>query len=85
MELLSVEMVTKEVLVMKRTNDSLRIAENIKRVRLDNHLTQLEMAMMLGYTERTIRRLETNGTDNISVINLIAEKFGVTALSILFN
>ena len=71
--------------MQNRTNDSLRIAENIKEVRVANNLTQLEMAMMLGYTERTIRRLETNGTDNLSVINLIAQKFNVSAISILFN
>ena len=70
---------------MIRTNDSLRIARNIREVRVANNLTQLEMAETLGYTERTIRRLETSGTDNISVINLIASKFNVSAMNILFN
>jgi transcriptional regulator with XRE-family HTH domain len=70
---------------MNRTNDSLRIARNIREVRVANNLTQLEMAETLGYTERTIRRLETSGTDNISVINLIASKFNVSAMNILFN
>ena len=70
---------------MKRTNDSLSIARNIREVRVANNLTQLEMAETLGYTERTIRRLETSGTDNISVINLIASKFNVSAMNILFN
>ena len=68
---------------MNRTNDSLRIARNIREVRVANNLTQLEMAETLGYTERTIRRLETSGTDNISVINLITFKsvarYGYTA------
>ena len=70
---------------MNRTNDSLRIARNIREVRVANNLTQLEMAETLGYTERTIRRLETSRTDNISVINLIASKFNVSAMNILFN
>ena len=70
---------------MNRTNDSLRIARNIREVRVANNLTQLEMAETLGYTERTIRRLESSGTDNISVINLIASKFNVSAMNILFN
>ena len=70
---------------MNRTNDSLRIARNIREVRVANNLTQLEMAETLGYTERTIRRLETSGTDNFSVINLIASKFNVSAMNILFN
>lgn len=59
------------------------IAKNIKAIRMSHSLTQLEMAKILGYTERTIRRLETDGTDNISVINLIASTFNISAISIL--
>ena len=70
---------------MNRTIDSLRIAENIKELRLINNLTQIEMGERLGYSERTIRRLETNGTYDISVINLIAIEFNVSAASILLN
>lgn len=61
------------------------IADNIRKVRLDNQLTQIEMAEILGYSERTIRRLETNGTNDINVINLIATAFKVSAISILFG
>lgn len=61
------------------------IADNIRKVRLDNQLTQIEMAEILGYSERTIRRLETNGTNDINVINLIATAFKVSAQSILFG
>lgn len=68
---------------MNRTIDSLRIAENIREIRLANNLTQIEMGERLGYSERTIRRLETNGTYDIGVINLIALTFDVTATSIL--
>lgn len=70
---------------MNRTIDSLRIAENIRELRLINNLTQIEMGERLGYSERTIRRLETNGTYDISVINLIAIEFNVSAASILLN
>lgn len=70
---------------MNRTIDSLRIAENIKEIRLINNLTQIEMGERLGYSERTIRRLETNGTYDIGVINLIATTFDVSAASILLN
>ena len=70
---------------MNRTIDSLRIAENIKEIRLINNLTQIEMGELLGYSERTIRRLETNGTYDIGVINLIATTFDVSAASILLN
>lgn len=61
------------------------IAESIRKVRLENNLTQIEMAELLGYSERTIRRLETNGTNDINVINLIATAFKISAQSILFG
>lgn len=68
---------------MKKTIDSLRIARNIRNVRLANEMTQIEMGEALGYSERQIRRLETEGTYNINVINLIAEIFNVSAIDIL--
>ena len=61
------------------------IAENIKKLRLLKQLTQIEMADTLGYSERTIRRLETNGTYDLFVVNLIAQTFNVSVVSILFN
>lgn len=61
------------------------IAESIHKLRIDNKLTQIEMADVLGYSERTIRRLETNGTNDINVINLIATVFKVSAQSIFFG
>ena len=47
---------------MQKTIDSLRIGKNIKELRLANQLTQIEIGERLGYSERQIRRLETNGT-----------------------
>ena len=69
---------------MNGTINSYTIARNIKRLRREHKLTQMEMGEILGYSERTIRRLETNGTYDIGVINFIAKSFNVTALSILF-
>ncbi|MBO5711984.1 MAG: helix-turn-helix transcriptional regulator [Acholeplasmatales bacterium] len=68
---------------MRKTIETSKIAKNIKSVRLSNKLTQFEMADILGYSERQIRRLEANGTSDINVINLIATKFDVSALDIL--
>ena len=68
---------------MQKTIDSLRIGKNIKSLRLANQMTQIEMGELLGYSERQIRRLETNGTHDINVVNLIALAFNVSALSIL--
>ena len=70
---------------MNMTIDALNIARNIKNVRLTNNLTQIEMADTLGYSERQIRRLETDGTYNLEVLNLIAITFGVSVKDILFN
>ena len=70
---------------MQKTIDSLRIGKNIKDLRLANHMTQIELGELLGYSERQIRRLETNGTYDISVVNLIATTFNVSALNILSN
>ena len=62
-----------------------KVAENIRNLRLAYKLTQIEMADILGYSERTIRRLEANGTNDINVINLIAITFKISAISILFS
>ena len=70
---------------MNMTIDSKRIARSIKQVRLENNLTQIEMADVLGYSERQIRRLETDGTYNLEVLNLIAITFNVSILDILSN
>ena len=70
---------------MQKTIDSLRIGKNIRELRLANQLTQIEMGERLGYSERQIRRLETNGTYDIGVVNLIAITFNVSALNILSN
>ena len=68
---------------MNKTIKLYNVAENIRNIRLNNHLTQIEMADALGYSERTIRRLEANGTSDLNVINLIAATFNISAISIL--
>ena len=59
------------------------IASNIKTLRERLNLSQEEMAWKLGYSDRQLRRIERNGTNNISVINYIAITFNVPAISIL--
>ena len=68
---------------MQKTIDSLRIGQNIRKLRLANKMTQVELGDTLGYSERQIRRLETEGTYDIGVVNLIATTFNVSALNIL--
>ena len=59
------------------------IASNIKALRERLNLSQEEMAWKLGYSDRQLRRIERNGTNNISVINYIAMTFSIPAISIL--
>lgn len=68
---------------MVKTIDIANIAKNIRHLRKSNKLTQEKMADLLGYSLRQFRRLETEGTMNISVINTIAEIFKISALDIL--
>ena len=68
---------------MQKTIDSLRIGRNIRNIRLANKLTQIEMGELLGYSERQIRRLETDGTFDLNVVNLIATTFNISSLNIL--
>ena len=68
---------------MKMTIDAFKIAKRIKKLRQEKNLTQFEMAEKLGYSERQMRRLETEGTMNIAVINVIAQTFQISALDIL--
>ena len=72
-------------MLMEKTIDTFRIAQNIRNLRQSKKLTQMEMAELLGYSERQVRRLETEGTMNICVINLIAQTFKISALDILLS
>ena len=68
---------------MSRLIDSRLIGNTIRQLRLQRHLTQSELAETVGYSTRNLRRIETEGTTNIDVVNTFAEFFGVEALDIL--
>ena len=59
------------------------IARVLKQLRVDNKLTQQELADILFCDIRQIRRYETEGTDKLTVVNLYAEQFNINSLSIL--
>lgn len=63
--------------------DTRLIGKSIKVLRLKHHLTQSELAEGVGYSLRNIRRIETNGTSSICVVNIFAEYFNVSASDIL--
>ena len=68
---------------MDKKFDSERIGRGIKALRTKLALTQQEMAWEVGYSERQMRRLETEGTLNLAVLNTLADRFNVSALDIL--
>ncbi len=61
------------------------IARNIRALRTQRHLSQEDMGEMLGYSARQIRRLETDGTCSLDVVNRIAQAFGVSSIDILLR
>ena len=59
------------------------LARALKKIRVDNNLTQQELADMIYCDIRQIRRYETEGTDKLAVVNMYAEMFDLSSLSIL--
>lgn len=68
---------------MKRQITQEGIARVLKKLRVDNNLTQQELADILYCDIRQIRRYETIGTDKLTIVNLYAEQFKINSLSIL--
>ena len=59
------------------------IAQCLRTLRVRKGLTQQQLADLLYCDIRQVRRYETVGTDKLSVINLYASIFKISALSIL--
>ena len=68
---------------MKGQLEQKDIARFLKELRVTKGLTQQELADLLFCDIRQIRRYETNGTERLSVINLYASVFNISALGIL--
>ena len=68
---------------MSKKIDSHLIGKSIKNLRLSHNLTQEDLADIIGYSVRNLRRIENNGTGSIDVVNTFAELFGVSAIDIL--
>ena len=68
---------------MKKLIDSQMIGKTIKSLRIANNLTQSELADLVCYSVRNIRRIENEGTTSIDVVNTFADIFEVSALDIL--
>ena len=63
--------------------DSRLIGQTIKALRRQRGLTQDELADIVGYTVRNLRRIENNGTNSIDLVNVFADIFDVSAIDIL--
>ena len=68
---------------MRKLIDSQKIGQTIKSLRIANNLTQSELADIVGYSVRNIRRIENDGTTSIDVVNTFADIFKVSAIDIL--
>lgn len=68
---------------MSKKIDSHLIGKSIKNLRLSHNLTQEDLADIIGYSVRNLRRIENNGTGSIDVVNTFADAFGVSAIDIL--
>lgn len=68
---------------MRRLIDSQMIGQTIKSLRKAKNLTQEELAEIVGYSVRNIRRIENYGTTSIDVVNTFADVFEISAIDIL--
>lgn len=59
------------------------VGKSIKHLRLVRNLTQDQLADIVGYSVRNLRRIENDGTTSIDVVNTFADIFGVSAIDIL--
>lgn len=68
---------------MSRFIDSRLVGKTIKHLRQANFWTQEELADLVGYSVRNLRRIENEGTTSIDIVNTFADVFEVSALDIL--
>ena len=63
--------------------DSQMIGKTIKTLRQSRNWTQNQLADIVGYSVRNLRRIENDGTGSIDVVNTFADVFDISALDIL--
>ena len=68
---------------MQTQIDSRVVGQAIKCLRQRRGWTQEYLAESIGYSVRTLRRIESGGCVNIDVINAFAKIFDVSAIDIL--
>lgn len=68
---------------MRKLVNSRLVGQTIKHLRVSRNLTQDQLADIVGYSVRNLRRIENDGTVSIDVVNTFAATFEVSALDIL--
>ena len=68
---------------MRKLINSRLVGQTIKHLRVSRNLTQDQLADIVGYSVRNLRRIENDGTVSIDVVNTFAATFEVSALDIL--
>lgn len=68
---------------MRKLINSRLVGQTIKHLRVSRNLTQDQLADIVGYSVRNLRRIENDGTISIDVVNTFAATFEVSALDIL--
>ena len=68
---------------MSKLIDSHLIGKTIKALRQSRNWTQDQLADIVGYSVRNLRRIENDGTTSIDVVNTFTDIFEVSALDIL--
>lgn len=68
---------------MSQSINSRLVGQTIKKLRESKHLTQEQLAERVGYSTRSLRRIEQSGTNSIDVVNTFAAAFEVSAIDIL--
>lgn len=68
---------------MRKLINSRLVGQTIKHLRVSRNLTQDQLADIVGYSVRNLRRIENDETMSIDIVNTFAATFEVSALDIL--
>ena len=68
---------------MRKLINSRLVGQSIKHLRQSRNWTQDQLADIVGYSVRNLRRIENDGTGSIDVVNTFAGIFEVSAIDIL--
>ena len=68
---------------MRKLINSRLVGQSIKHLRQSRNWTQDQLADIVGYSVRNLRRIENDGTKSIDTINAFAVIFEVSAIDIL--